>query len=1579
MTHYTPLKTSTLTLSLILSSLILVPISALSQVNLKGEPFPKVDVKKNREAIEKKIKGRIDQIQTKRPSQVQGSQTAQSNTTQTSSGDISIGELLGDKKEAVARWYGTTGREFDKLSSKDKCLKLDNEGKLYHACGDLKTSETPILQPNHGLTTLSRALKNLSINTNSVNAPIALNNPQPQNTVGSFNPFSTPSSIGPVNTISVTNTIIGVTNIPTSMAFELESLPGAKRTIYLDFDGHISTQTGWNGLQRPIIDSLAMDLDSTPDAITEFERRAIINMWLHVLEDYAPFEVNITTKEPPLDKLIKSNFQDQEYGIRVVIQRNNVPLVPSVGGIAMFGSFTWNTDTPCFVFSSNLSRSPKYIAETISHEVGHTLGLHHDGLGSAAYHYGTGDWAPIMGVSFYRPISQWSKGDYTGANNTEDDIAKIAQLLPLKQEQEEARELIGGSDNKTINGVIGGLNDKDIFIIDAKRSQITLQSLRAPIFPNLNFSYNIYNEKGNLVQSLPAASFNQTNAPTISLDRGRYYVEIAGAPVQEAGGSYGSVGYYQLSLTHSNPQPDITHAELDKVNIARVGATINVINTLTEGTSENSSGFKLNYQWEQNNISNTNQNPQNSQNFQAIAGATNPSLVIPKELLGKEIRALVRVESNSNLSKPLATRSVKISSPNIIRVSKGENFSFGSQILLKRENSLSREIIINEISRGLVGSNACEWLELLVLKDTNLKGYSISSGTNRLTFNNTNLWELIPTGTTIVVYNGDQKDPLISPDKFNPHTEKEIIVSSKDPKFFSGRWPAINKDTSVPTYKTGFEDGSKSSYALGNPPTKVNFSGFNFLLDDALVGTETGDIKEGTKSIRMRNGSLTMDGYFSEPIESISFQYSRANFTGDRTGTSPKFVIESRNQTNPNSWTQIGQEIDLAGVNSLTNITIPIKLPEGSGLRLRKTSGTRDKRWNIDNLTIMPQNGGTIIVANSKNIPLVSLGFDGHASQIKPNFLNAGQSESFINSNPDTLSLANSWNSKSWSKPTIANSQGLQSISFNLSPGLGNSTENTSFINSLRSPNYGVSPTYSIVTTPNNSEFQLDPISGVGVGRINEVGLHKLQLSVSNGQETLTEVLEVQVTQSFKEKLQELGLPWDDLTKDIGAEDSDNDEYTNLLEYVLGQSPHEYGIENKMYAGFEKVGAKDYVTMTYELNSLTEGLDIIAESSSDLKTWTTAGVEVTILSSNAQSGLQVVKARKELPSSSPKRLFLRLRLTPTSPELVQRGIKEQYTTPMGVSELQIAGTRGTTRIVNQISIPLLGRNQFTPRIGTVDSIPDAGTIKAKGSLGTHLPYWKSKEKYAILMTSGLAKGQMFLLMDFHPDGIHLWIRDPYHKNLDMRTSGVKPGDTFRVYTVPTIISFFGKPSDGFVKGDVSHLQADLLKTTIDGRETTYYYNTNVQRWVNISNVDTSVDNDSIHPYYGLTYEKLGIGGSFLCIGEVPNIVRATKVKDSGITRLSPYHPIDQRLANLKLERTEGWVASTNSQLADKVTLVTPSGSIISGYHDGTNWRDLASGNTSINNTFVRSTSNLLLQKSKPDSREFSIYQQEINY
>ncbi len=76
--------------------------------------------------------------------------------------------------------------------------------------------------------------------------------------------------------------------------------------------------------------------------------------------------------------------------------------------------------------------SGKSCAEAASHEAGHTLGLGHDGANGTQTEYyggqGSGNtgWAPIMGVGYDQTVTQWSKGEYANANNTQDDLAIIS-------------------------------------------------------------------------------------------------------------------------------------------------------------------------------------------------------------------------------------------------------------------------------------------------------------------------------------------------------------------------------------------------------------------------------------------------------------------------------------------------------------------------------------------------------------------------------------------------------------------------------------------------------------------------------------------------------------------------------------------------------------------------------------------------------------------------------------------------------------------------------------------------------------------------------------------------------------------------------------------------------------------------------------------------------------------------------------------------------------------------------------------------------------------------------------------------
>ena len=144
-----------------------------------------------------------------------------------------------------------------------------------------------------------------------------------------------------------------------------------------------------------------------------------------MVEDFFPFDVNVTTIDPGEDALINSGGNDQEWGIRSLATQATDGFGNGIGGVAFIGSFNWDEDAPAFTFNKGVRNG----GMTHSHEIGHSLFLGHDGLNNQSYHPGSGTgstaWGPIMGAPFGHNIVHWSQGEYDGSTNSQDDLEII--------------------------------------------------------------------------------------------------------------------------------------------------------------------------------------------------------------------------------------------------------------------------------------------------------------------------------------------------------------------------------------------------------------------------------------------------------------------------------------------------------------------------------------------------------------------------------------------------------------------------------------------------------------------------------------------------------------------------------------------------------------------------------------------------------------------------------------------------------------------------------------------------------------------------------------------------------------------------------------------------------------------------------------------------------------------------------------------------------------------------------------------------------------------------------------------------
>lgn len=358
-----------------------------------------------------------------------------------------------------------------------------------------------------------------------------------------------------------------------NLTFKLHSKPDSKRTIYLDFNGERIESTQWNANFNGGTgwNAVGFSIDSDFSTYSDEEALVIQSVWQRVSEDFAAFDVDVTTEEPNSNRITRSEEKDDEYGTRILISNDTVIFRNCrCSGLAYLGSFdligkSHKENQPAWVFTQGVGSNSKYIAESVTHEVGHTVGLSHDGFKGASYFSGANGWAPIMGVGFYQPLTQWSNGDYPDADNPEDDYKIMAKHGLVFRGDEDGNSPSSArtiTDVGAFSGIISTPDDVDFFSFTPSASEeFTFKVEPASLSPNLDLSLEIYQKSSPTTRSIsnpPNIIVTSDNIQGLSaritmkfLAGIEYIIEVDGAPVLSGDShqsDYGSLGIYRLTM-----------------------------------------------------------------------------------------------------------------------------------------------------------------------------------------------------------------------------------------------------------------------------------------------------------------------------------------------------------------------------------------------------------------------------------------------------------------------------------------------------------------------------------------------------------------------------------------------------------------------------------------------------------------------------------------------------------------------------------------------------------------------------------------------------------------------------------------------------------------------------------------------------------------------------------------------------------------------------------------------------------------------------------------------------------------------
>jgi MYXO-CTERM domain-containing protein len=309
---------------------------------------------------------------------------------------------------------------------------------------------------------------------------------------------------------------------------KLQSLPGAPKVWYIDITAVMNGGT---------------PIGQTPTDVWQ--------TWQSLAAILSAFNVNVTT-----DRDVYTAAGVMNSGIA---RMANVNEGSSSCGVNVFGS-----SRACDV---HRYRNGYATGRILAHEVGHGLGMLHDG-GDNGGEYFNGlsafQWTPLMGNiwpgdRWMNALYQWSKGEYTSATRTEDDFANIDRHLDYRADDIPSTKplsLQGTTVAAASNlGQIGRNTDTDSFSFRigsaGGRADLRIDRIEYLGGAMLDVDASIVNASGTAVIQHNASVARHAELD-VALDAGDYTLVIkGGAEGTPANGfsNYSSVGFYAIEGT----------------------------------------------------------------------------------------------------------------------------------------------------------------------------------------------------------------------------------------------------------------------------------------------------------------------------------------------------------------------------------------------------------------------------------------------------------------------------------------------------------------------------------------------------------------------------------------------------------------------------------------------------------------------------------------------------------------------------------------------------------------------------------------------------------------------------------------------------------------------------------------------------------------------------------------------------------------------------------------------------------------------------------------------------------------------